>query len=722
MNDVPHIDRRTFVTHVATAAGSLALGFDIPFGTGPAIAASGDREITAWVVIRPDDTVIIRIAKSEMGQGSSTGLAMLVAEELECDWTKVTTEFINPHDNLARGRAWGDMSTGGSRSIGGSHEMLRRAGATAREMLIAAAAAQWNVPRSECRAHKGIVTHDVSGRSLRFGALATVAGRITPPESVTLKEPKDWVLIGRPTRRLDAIDKIQGRTTYGIDVRVPNMLYAALMQCPVFKGTLKSVDDTKIAGRKGVRKLIKFKDAVAVVADTWWQAKTAIEALSIDWDTGENGAVSSQTINEFLATGLGQREAGVGRAQGDFAEGLAKATHRIEADYSAPFLAHATLEPQNCTAHVTGDKVEIWVSTQNGEAALATAARAAGVPARNVVVHTMMLGGGFGRRGITQDFIPHAVMIAKEMGQPVKTVWSREEDMRHDYYRPVAMARMVAGLGPGGLPVAWHVRLTGNSILGTLTPFAVRNGVDTQFQEGFVDDMPYDVPNYRADYAMRNTHVPVGFWRCVNHTQNCFFKESFIDELAHAAGADPLDYRRRMLGRHRHADKFSAVLEAAAKGAQWGSPLPQGVFRGIAMEEAYGTYVAGVAEASVGPDGAARLHRIVIALDPGIVVNPLSMQHQVESAIAYGLTATFYGEITIRNGRVEQSNFDDYRILRMAEMPKVETVLVPSGDFWSGCGEPPVAVVAPALCNAIFKATGKRIRSLPLKNHDLRRT
>ena len=369
----------------------------------------------------------------------------------------------------------------------------------------------------------------------------------------------------------------------------------------------------------------------------------------------------------------------------------------------------------------SGDKVEIWVSTQSGEAALAAAAKAAGVPPRNVVVHKTMLGGGFGRRGGVQDYVPHAVLIAKEMGQPVQTVWSREEDMRHDFYRPVAMTRMVAGLDAAGMPIAWHVRMTGNSIRGTLTPLAISNGVDTQFQEGFTEDMPYDVPDYLADYAMRNTHVPVGFWRCVNHSQNCFFKESFIDELAHIAQADPYEYRRKLIGKHKQADKFLAVLDAAAQRAGWGTPLPPGIHRGIALNEAFGTFTAAVAEVSVSAGGKVRMHRIVCAVDPGHVVNPLTAAMQTEGSVVYGLTAALYGEITIKDGRVEQSNFNDYQMLRLDQMPKVETVLVPSGDFWGGVGEPPLAVVAPALCNAIFAATGKRIRSLPLKNHDLSR-
>jgi isoquinoline 1-oxidoreductase subunit beta len=715
------IDRRSFLASVAAVGGGLALGFEIPFGPELAGAAEGASEITAWIVISRDDSVTIRVAKSEMGQGSFTALPMLVAEELECDWSKVRPEFAAPHENLARNRVWGDMSTGGSRAIRSSHDHLRKAGATAREMLIAAAALQWNVAVSECRAANSIITHVPSGRMVSYGQVAEAAARIEPPKQVKLKDPKDWKLIGKPTKRLDIADKVRGKPIYGIDVRLPDMLYAALIQSPVFKGTLKSVDESKLSGMKGVRKVVKLKDAVAVVADSWWQAKKAVDALAITWDDGGNGQVTNDTIKNFLRTGLDAAEAGVGRKGGNVAEALARAAKRIEAEYYVPFLGHATMEPQNCTAHVTADKVEIWVPTQNGEASLAAAAQAAGVPPRNVVVHKTMLGGGFGRRGAVQDYIPHAVRIAKEVGRPVKTLWTREEDMRHDFYRPVAMARMTAGLDAAGLPIAWHVRMTGNSIRGTLTPMAVMNGVDTHFQEGFLEDMAYDVPNYLADYAMRNTHVPVGFWRGVNHTQNCFFKESFIDELAHAAGVDPYQYRRNLLGRHPHAGKFRDVLDAAAKGAAWGTPLPPGVFRGIAVEEANGTYVAGVAEASIGAEGEVRMHRIVVAINPGHVVNPLTVAMQTESAIVYGLTAALYGEITIKDGRVEQSNFNDYQMLRIAQMPKVETIIMPSGDFWGGVGEPPVSIVAPALCNAVFAATGKRIRSLPLKNHDLRR-
>jgi isoquinoline 1-oxidoreductase subunit beta len=718
MSPIAPIDRRAFLASVAAAGGSLVLGFDVPLGPRPLHAGTGAAEITAWIVIEPDDTVIVRVARSEMGQGSFTALPMLVAEELECDWSKVKAEFVPPQENLRRSRAWGDMSTGGSRSIRASQDYLRKAGATAREMLIGAAAGEWNVPASECRAHNSVITHVPTGRTVTFGRIATAAARVPPPTDIRLKDPKDWTLAGTPRKRLETIDKVQGKPIYAIDVRVPNMLHAAVIQSPVFGGKLKSIDETRIGGNKGVRKVVKLDDAVAVVADHWWQAKKAVEALDLVWDDGGNAQVTSRSIEEFLRGGLEAKDAGVGRKEGDVAAGLAQAATRVEAEYAVPFLGHATLEPQNCTAHVTGDKVEIWAPTQNGEATLAAAAQAAGVPARNVVVHKCMLGGGFGRRGAMQDFVSLAVRIARQVEQPVKVIWTREEDTRHDFYRPVAMARMTAGLDAGGLPLAWHVRMSGHSIMGMMRPMPGR--VDKHFQEGFLDDMPYDVPNYLADYAMRMTHVPVGFWRCVNHTQNCFFKESFIDELAHAAGQNPYHYRRKMLRRHPRAARFMGVLDAAAAAAGWDTPPPPGVHRGIALNEVNGTYNAAVIEVSVGGGDALRIGRVVSAIDCGHVVNPMTVEMQVESATVYALTAALYGEITIKGGRVEQSNFHDYQMLRLAQMPKVETVIVPGGGFWGGVGEPPVAVVAPALCNAIFAATGKRIRSLPLKNHDLK--
>ena len=717
---MPEVNRRAFLVSTAAVGGALTLGFAASADAHP------DRtietpEITAWIVIAPDDRVTIRVARSEMGQGVFTALPMLVAEELGCDWDQVRAEFVPPEENLRRSRAFGDMSTGGSRSIRTSQDFLRKAGATAREMLIAAAAARWDVPADQCTAERGVISHNASKRSTRFGEVAQAAAALTPPETVPLKHPDDWTLLGTPRQRLDVADKVTGRPIYAIDVRLPGMLYAALAQCPVFKGKLATADDGAIANRKGVRRVIRFDDAVAVVADTWWQAKQALERMPVTWDAGAHGAVTSATIAALLRDGLDAPEAGVGREQGDVSAALAKSATTITADYQVPYLAHATLEPQNCTARVRGDTVEIWVPTQHGESALVVAATAAGVPQQNVVVHKMMLGGGFGRRGIVQDFIPHAVKIAQQMGAPVQTIWSREEDMRHDFYRPTMMARMTAGLDAAGVPQAWQVRLAGNSVIHTMFAGGFFGGVDRQAQDGFTDDMPYDVPSYRAEFAERNTHVPVGFWRGVSHTHNCFFKESFIDEMAHAAGCDPYAYRRALLGRHPQAQKFLAVLDAAAQRAGWGTAAPAGRFRGIALDAMDSTYIAGVAEISIANDGALAVHRFVCALDPGHVVNPMTVERQIQGGVVFGLTAALFGTIEIDNGQVVQGNFDDYPMLRLAEMPQVETVLVPSGGFWGGVGEPPPVVVAPAVCNAIFAATGRRIRTLPLQGQDLRK-
>ena len=717
MSGASHVDRRRFLVSVAAVGGSLALGFDIPFGRRAARASAAAPEITAWIVIKPDDTVIIRVAKSEMGQGSFTALPMLVAEELECDWSKVKAEFAPPHENRRRDRIWGNMSTGASRSISASQNDLRRAGATAREMLIAAAAARWNVPGKECAAANGTITHLPSDRSITYGRIAAAAAEVAPPARVGLKDPKDWKLIGTPQQRLEVADKVTGKPIYAIDVRLPNMLYAAIVQCPVFKGVVKSVDETRLAGLQGVHRVVKHADAVAVVADSWWRAKKAAEMLPVTWDFGDNTGVSGGRIREQVHAGLNAADARVGRSDGDVDRALNQAAKRIEADYTVPFLAHATMEPQNCTAHVTGERVEIWAPTQDGETALAIAAHAAGVPAANVVVHKMMLGCGFGRRGIFQDFVRQAVLIAKEVGQPVKLVWTREEDIRHDFYRPVAAARMTGGLDVDGAPIAWNIRIAGQSIIAAVSPRVMQFGVDRNFLQGLLEDMPYDVPNYRVDYAMRNSHVPVGVWRSVNHSQNAFFKESFVDEMAHAAGADPYLFRSRLLAKK---PRQLAVLDAAAAKAGWSSPPTPGVFRGIAIHDSQNSICAQVVEASVASDGKVRVPRVVSAIDAGHVVNPLTVELQTESAVVYGLTAALYGEITIERGRVEQSNFHDYPMLRLAEMPRVETVIVASGGFWGGVGETPVPPLAPALCNAIFAATGKRIRSLPLKNHDLK--
>ena len=711
------LSRRAFLVRAAAAGGALTLGFAIPFGAPRARAENGAREITAWIVIQPDDTVIIRVAKAEMGQGAFTALPMLVAEELECDWRKVKPEFVHAHENARRGRIWGNMSTGASRGISSSQQDLRRAGATAREMLIAAAAARWNVPPAECTAANSVITHRPSGRKVTFAVVATAAARMPVPQQVRLKDPANWKLIGTVQPRFEVGAKVTGQPLYAIDVRLPDMLYATIVQCPVFKGRIKSVDASKLSTMKGVRRVVQLPDAVAVVADNWWRAKKAADALEIAWDAGEGCTVSSADIRDSLQSGLDAAQAGVGRNVGNVDAALPQAVRRIDADYEVPFLAHATMEPQNCTASVTAGRVEVWAPTQDAETARATAANAAGVPNESVVVHPMMLGGGFGRRGMMQDFVRQAVLIAKDVGHPVQLIWTREEDTRHDFYRPAVAARMSAGLDAEGMPVAWKIRTTGQSIMATIAPHILRFGADKHFLQGLLEDNPYPVPNYFVDFAMRATHVPVGVWRSVNHSQNAFFKECFIDEMAHAAGIDPYRYRRRLLAQ---APRYLAVLDAAAEKSGWTRPAANGVARGLALHESQGTICAHVVEVSISPKGAVRVPRVVVAIDAGHVVNPLSVEMQCESAIVYGLTAALYGEITIRDGQVEQSNFGDYRMLHMDEMPRIETVIVPSSGIWGGVGEPPLPPLAPALCNAVFAATGKRVRSLPLKNHDLR--
>ena len=713
---MPLLSRRLFLTMSAASGGGLTLGFSFADDSGGADRSFSAPELTAWIVIHPDDTVVIRVARSEMGQGSLTALSMLVAEELECDWARVRPEFVAPEENLRRGRVWRDMGTAASRSVSASQEYLREAGATAREMLVAAAAAEWCVPVAECQAAESVITHRPTNRSVSFGAVAAKAASMPPPSHVTLKPPQNWKLIGSRQRQFGAVAKIVGEPVYGADVRLPGMLHAAIRHCPTFGARLHSVATADVLARAGVRHVIKLDDAVAVVAPTWWQAKTALDALPIEWTAG-NTALTDSEIASTLRQALMSGDVEIGRADGDVGEALAHAAHRVEAAYAAPFLAHATMEPQNCTAHVTSDRVDVWAPTQDGEATLAVAAAAAGVPQSRVIVHMMLLGGGFGRRSATQDFVRQAVLIAKEVGQPVKLLWSREEDIRHDFYRPAAMARQIAALDAAGAPVAWSVKIAAPSILESLAPGTAMGGFDRQALQGFLDDMPYAVPNYSAAYAACVTPVPLGLWRSVNHSQNAFFKESFVDEMAHAAGQDPYRFRGRLLAQ---APRLLAVLDAAAERAKWDTPPPVGIGRGIAAHAACGSFCAQVVEVSVDALGRLRTHRVVSAIDCGHVVNPQSVEAQTEGAIVYGLSAALYGEITIKNGGVEQSNFHDYQMLRMADMPEIETVIVPSGGFWGGVGEPPLPPLAPALCNAIFAATGTRIRSLPIKAHDLR--
>jgi isoquinoline 1-oxidoreductase subunit beta len=718
----PQLNRRAFVIGSATVGAGLVLGLDIPFG-GPTVvrAADGSPEVNAWVVIRPDDTVVIRIARSEMGQGTLTGLAQLVAEELECDWSKITTEFPTPGQSVARKRAWGDFSTGGSRGIRTSQDYVRKGGATARVMLIQAAADEWKVPASECAAANSVITHTPSGKTTTYGKVVEAAAKLTPPADVKLKDPKDWKLVGKGLKRLDTPDKVTGTTVYGIDVKLPGMLNAAISDCPVTGGKLKSFDEAKIAGMKGVKKVVMVGDtAVAVVADTWWHAKTALDALPIVWDEGENAKVSSATIAQWLAEGLDSGPAYVGNKNGDAPAALASAVKKVEAVYNYPYQNHATMEPMNATALYTSDKCEVWCGTQNGEAAFAAVLEASGLPADKCDVHKLMLGGGFGRRGQT-DYVRQAVEIAKQMpGTAIKLLWSREEDMTHGRYHPITQCKMTAALDADNNLTALHMRISGQSILYSLRPEALVNGMDPATFAGLAASgdaaLGYSIPNLLIEHSMRNPHIIPGFWRGVNVNHNALYVECFIDELALAAGQDPLEFRRKLMAKH---PKNLAALNAVAEKIGWGTPAPQNIYRGLAQYMGYGSYVAAAAEISVTDGTKIKVHRIVASTDPGYAVNPAQIERQIAGSFVYGLTGLFYGGCTVKDGRIEQTNFDTYNSMRINEMPKVEAIVMPSGGFWGGVGEPTICVAGPAVLNAYFAATGKRIRSVPLRDQNI---
>jgi isoquinoline 1-oxidoreductase beta subunit len=718
------VSRRRFLQGSAAVAGSLVVGFHIPdaLAQSPKVGPAGapvPGEVNAWVVVHPDDTVVIRIARSEMGQGTLTGLSQLVAEELECDWAKVTTEYPTPGQNLARNRVWGSYSTGGSRGIRESNEYVRKGGATARMMLVQAAADEWKVPASECTVDKGVIRH-ASGKHTTYGKVAPAAAKLTPPGEVRLKDPKDWKIAGKRLARLDTVDKTTGKQVYGTDLKLPGMLNAAIRDCPVFGGKVKSYDEVAAMKRKGVKKVVRVGDsAVAVVADTWWRAKTALDALEIQWDDGPNADMSSAKFAETLKAGLDATDAVVGNQKGDARAAIAAAAQKVEAVYSYPHQNHATMETMTATARWTPERCEVWTPTQNGEAALAATSEASGLPSDKCDVYKMLLGGGFGRRGALQDWVRQVVLIAKEMpGTPVKLIWSREEDMLHGCYHPVTQCKLTAGLDAEGNISGFTMRISGQSIVAGLFPQNIKDGKDPVVFQGLNPPGPesslgYAFPALLIDHAMRNPPVRPGFWRGVNINQNTIYMECFIDEVAHATKQDPLELRRKLL---KDSPKHLAVLNAVAEKAGWGKPAPQGVHRGLAVTMGFGSYVAACAEVSVASDGALKIHRIVAATDSGYAVNPQQIEAQVEGSFAYGLSAALYGECTLKNGRMEQENFNAYPVLKMAEMPAVETIVMPSGGFWGGVGEPTIAVAAPAVLNAIFAATGKRIRQLPIKD------
>jgi isoquinoline 1-oxidoreductase beta subunit len=699
------MERRAFLQTAGTVGAGLVIGFRIP--TRRDQQTAGPFAPNAWLRIAPDDSVMVIVDRSEMGQGVTTALPMLLAEELEADWTKVQIEFA-PADKAYINPLFGMQGTGGSTSVRAAWTPLRKAGAAAREVLITAAAQAWSVNRADCRAERGAVVHAKSRRRLRYGQLALRAGALPLPADVPLKDPKDWRIVGKPTKRLDAPVKVNGRAKFGIDVRVPGMRVALVARSPVFGGKVKSFDATRAKAVEGVRDVVQISSGVAVVGSGYWPAKQGRDALQVVWDEGANAAVSSATISQMFAERAAQAGA-VARHDGDPDGALGGAAQRIEAVYELPFLAHATMEPMNCTAHVRPDGVDIWAPTQFQTGAQGLGAQIGGVPPEQVQVHTTYLGGGFGRR-FELDFIQEALEASKAVGAPVKVIWSREDDIQHAQYRPANYHRMAAGLDASGRPVAWTHRIVAPSIMARVFPNMVQNGLDGEAVEGG-KEMAYAVPNVHIDYQLTDAGIPVGFWRSVNNSYNAFAVETFIDELSAAAKADPFEYRRGLLA---NAPRHRGALELAATKAGWGTPLPAGRARGIAVHKSFESFVAEVAEVSVSSAGEVRVHRVVCAVDCGMFVNPDTIEAQMQGGIVYGLTAALKGAITIEGGRVQQSNFHDYEMLRLADMPLVEVHIVPSSEAPGGVGEPGTPPIAPAVCNAIFAATGKRIRTLPI--------
>jgi isoquinoline 1-oxidoreductase beta subunit len=705
------LSRRHFIVAGMTATGGLALGATALPALADAVPVApqpwdddgvAPHELDAWIAIEPDDSVLIRYQRAEMGQGSMTALVMCVAEELECDWSKVKTEYASPNRSVREHDVYGNQASVGSQTVRQSHELMQKIGAHARERLIQAAAARWSVPAGECAAANSVVTHKPSGKTARFGELVADAAGIKLNQDPPIKPPEQYQLIGKPLPRLDVALKINGSAQYGIDTRVPGMVYAAIVACPVPGGKLKSVDESPIAGARGIVKVVKLPNAVAVVADSYWRARQALAKLQPDWDTGAAGQTDSAQFNRDYRAALDSQGA-VARTNGDAASAIAGAATRIEAQYEVPYLAHATMEPLNATAHWQPDRLDLWVGTQMANVTLKVLAGIMRMKPEQVYVHNAFLGGGFGRRGGVDEGV-QAAFVSKAVGKPVKLIWSREEDMRHDRYRPQ------------GKPVGLAVKTAVGSLLRSGGMSKVESGVEPMAVDGLANN-PYDIANQRIECILKNTHIPVSFWRSVGASQNAFFMESFIDEMAHAAKQDPVAFRRSLLG---HRADWMKVLETLAEYSNWGAAMAAGKGRGIGMVECFGSVVGCVAEIDVSPQGALKVERVVYAVDSGHAVNPLTIQEQMEGGTIFGLTAALYGKITVKNGAVEQGNFDSYQMVRLAQAPKIEVHLaMTGGKKWGGIGEPGTAPIAPAVANAIFAVTGKRIRSLPLMDHDL---
>ena len=711
-----NLSRRSFITTAVTAAGGFALGIGEsaeaatlsvrPWGDE---AARYPGEINAWVVINPDDSVIIRYGRAEMGQGSFTALPQILTEELECDWAFVKPEYASANRNLRDNKVYGSLSTGGSRAVRETGQMVQQAGASARERLIAAAAKRWNVPAQDCAAAMSKVTHKPTGRTFRFGELAAEAAAIKLDKEPAIKTPDAFKFIGQRIARLDVPLKINGTAMYGIDLAVPDMVQAAIMACPVFGGTVKSVDERAIAGRRGNLQVVRLKDAVAVVADRYFRAKAALDALAIEWEVGAAGATDSAQFRKAYIDALDQKGA-VARHDGNVDAAMPTAAKVIEATYDVPIIAHAPMEPLNAIAHVQADRVDVWVGTQNADLALTFAAQASGVKPESVFIHNTFSGGGFGRR-LRPDEVAQAVAVAKAIGKPVKLIWSREEEIRQGRYRTQAAIRFKAGFAADGTALALDIR---NSA-GSSNPQNARDGLDPQTTQGLINTA-YKLPNLRVTSILKNTHVPLGPWRAPGHSQNVFFVESFVDEMAHAAGKDPVALRRELLA---HRPDFQRVLDLLVDKGDWGKPMPAGKGRGIAIHDSYDSVVGMIAEVAVA-NGEVKVERVVIACDCGVMVNPRGVETQLEGGMIYGLSAALFGEITIKNGRVVEGNFDTYPVVRLKDAPKTEVYLTPTaGKKWGGVGEPGATMIQPAVTNAIFAATGKRLRSLPIRGQNL---
>ena len=719
------LSRRHFILTAVTATGGFVIGVGaMPRAAGAAtvgVAPGSDEnayspnDIDAWIAIDPDDSILIRYQRSEMGQGSMTALPMMIAEELQCDWSKVRIEYASPNRNLRENKVYGPMFSHGSMSVRTSQKKVQQVGASARERLIAAAAARWNVPASECSAAQSVVIHKPSGQSLRFGELAADAAKITLAAEPAIKTPAQFTFIPKPLPRVDVVHKTDGSGKFGIDAQVPGMVFAAITACPVPGGKLKSVDDSVLDGAPGVLKVVKLPNAVAVVAtDTYWRAKRALSRLQPEWDVGAAGKVDSDKLSQMFRAALNEPML-TARNDGNVDQVFSGAAKTFEAIYETPYLSHSPMEPMNATVNLQPDRLDVWVGTQDAGEALEAAAKASDLKPEQVYVHNGFLGGGFGRRD-ANDEVKQAIAIAKVVQRPVKLVWTREEDTRQDKFRPHAVVGFKAAVGADGMPTAWSMRVVTSSIFDSVGIPRPVNKVEPQTVAGLADN-GYNVPNMRVESLVKNTHLPVWFWRAPGANQHVFAIESFLDEMAAAGGIDPYRMRRKLL--EGKAD-WLKVLDTVAEKGDWGKPLPKGSGRGIAICTDCDSLCAQVAEVTVKPDGQVKVNRVTVALDTRYMVNPLTIAEQAEGAVIYGLTAALYGKITIKDGAPVQGNFDTYRMVRLAEAPKIDVHLVPSGGrIWGGAGEPATPPIPAAVANAIFAATGKRLRSLPISDHDL---